>query len=109
MSAEAAREHTRPAGDAVCETCEYSLAGLPAKGGLVRCPECGRTTRLDPRRERSPRTGPLLAVVADSFVVAITFVSFGWGWAIAATLLLALFWAAVVPARGAIARRARAR
>ncbi len=30
-----------------CPACEYQLLGLPAKDGLVRCPECGNQSRVD--------------------------------------------------------------
>lgn len=30
-----------------CPACEYQLLGLPARDGLVRCPECGNQSRVD--------------------------------------------------------------
>lgn len=35
-----AEDLSRPVG--ACANCGYQLAGLPAEGGEVRCPECGR-------------------------------------------------------------------
>ncbi|MFM9995384.1 MAG: hypothetical protein ACKVU4_06235 [Phycisphaerales bacterium] len=33
-----------------CSTCGYSLSGLPAPSGGVRCPECGSSEMIQPTR-----------------------------------------------------------
>ncbi|MCE7974309.1 MAG: hypothetical protein DYG92_08320 [Leptolyngbya sp. PLA1] len=75
-----------------CDDCGYGLAGVPDRGGLVTCPECGEPqSPADAHDRRWARRTFMLGVALPNYLMAATTLLGGWLGGAETAVLMAVF------------------
>lgn len=75
-----------------CEDCGYGLAGVPTRGGLVTCPECGEPQSPASAQDRRwARRTFMLGVALPNYLMAATTLLGRWLESAETAVLMAVF------------------